>query len=528
MGRGTAAGLVRRLALAAGIAGAVLGSVAAPALAEGTLTYSWSSNVGPLDPHRYSPNQMFAQAMLYEPLVRYRDGGVIEPWLATSWTVTPDGRSYSFTLRDGVAFSDGSPFDAAAVKANIDAVLADAASHGWLELVAQIRSVEAVDPRTVRLTLKDPYYPVLLELALVRPLRFAAPSVLTPQGVKAPVGTGPWLLAETRRGEYDRFTRNPSYWGPKPAYDSILVKVIPDPNARAVALETGAIDLIHGSGQISADGFARFKAAGRFQTGVSAPLATRALAINSGRAPTDEVAVRRAINHAVNKDAIVAKLLYGLEPRADALFARNFPYTDLDLPPYAYDPAVAARLLDAAGWLRPAGGGVRAKDGGTLRLELCFVGNDAREKAIAEAIQANLKAVGIDAVLVGEEVNAIQARQKDGRFGLIFGDTWGAPYDPHSFASSMRVPSHADFQAQSGLPMKADIDADIGRVLVTTDEAARRDLYRRILTTLHEQAVYLPISYLTAISVASPTVAGVGFGPSAHEIPFEAMRPAAR
>ncbi|ALJ39340.1 hypothetical protein AEJ54_04460 [Azospirillum sp. Sp 7] len=122
----------------------------ASASPKGTLTYSWTGNVGPLDPHRYSPNQMFAQAMVYEPLVRYREGGAIEPWLATAWTVSPDGRTYDFTLREGVVFSDGSPFDAAAVKANFDAVLADRARHDWLELIAQIREVSVLDGRACR------------------------------------------------------------------------------------------------------------------------------------------------------------------------------------------------------------------------------------------------------------------------------------------------------------------------------------------------------------------------------------------
>ncbi|MBP2228376.1 nickel transport system substrate-binding protein [Azospirillum agricola] len=513
-----------------GAAAALLATAAAghavAASPKGTLTYSWTGNVGPLDPHRYAPNQMFAQAMVYEPLVRYRDGGAIEPWLATAWTVSPDGRTYDFTLREGVTFSDGTPFDAAAVKANFDAVLADRARHDWLELVAQIRSVEALDARKLRLTLKDPYYPTLLELALIRPVRFAAPSVLTPDGVTKPVGTGPWMLTGTKKGEYDVFTRNPSYWGPKPAYERIVVKVIPDPTARAVAFETGEIDLIYGgTGQISADSFTRFKARGTGQTAVSAPLATRTMAINSGRAPTNDLAVRKAINHAVDKDAIVAKLLYGLEPKADTLFAANFPYSDLGLTPYAYDPARAARLLDEAGWILPPGGKLRVRDGQPLRVELCFIGNDARERTLAEAIQANLKAVGFDAQLVGEEENAIEARQKDGRFGLIFGDTWGAPYDPHSFVGSMRVPTHADYQAQRGLPMKTEIDATISAVLVTTDETTRRALYRDILTTLHEQAVYLPLSHLTAMAV-SRGVEGVGFGASAYEIPFGAMRPA--
>jgi nickel transport system substrate-binding protein len=106
---------------------------------------------------------------------------------------------------------------------------------------------------------------------------------------------------------------------------------------------------------------------------------------------------------------------------------------------------------------------------------------------------------------------------------MIFGDTWGAPYDPHSFCSSMRVPSHADYQAQLGLPVKAELDKKIGEVLVTVDETARQNTFRDILSTLHEQAVYLPLTYITGIMVHRKELNNVRFGPTKNEIPFENM-----
>jgi len=504
--------------------------LAAPANAETTLTYAWPSNVGPLNPHLYAPNQMFAQAMVYEGLVAAAEGGRVVPWLAESWTLSPDGRVYTFTLRDGVTFSDGAVFDAAAAKLNVDAVLANRKRHEWLELAAQIERAEAVDARTLKLTLKNPYYPAIQELALIRPFRFLSPAAFpesgrTAEGIKAPAGTGPWKLVETRKGEHDLFARNERYWGAAPKIDRILVKVIPDPNTRAIAFETGEVDLILGGAdaQVSADAFARLRAQPRITTAVSKPLATRMVALNSKRGPTADLAVRQAILRAIDKDAIVKGILYGIEPRADTLFATNFPYTDAGLPRVGFDPAEASRLLEGAGWKRVGNAPIRVKDGVPLRVELCFVGNDPQQKSIAEVMQADLRKAGIDVVLVGEEANANAARQKDGSFGLIFGDTWGAPYDPHAFVSSMRVPSHADYQAQSGLTMKAEIDRWIGEALVSTDEEVRRDLYRRILTVLHDQAVYLPISYPTAILAHGPKLTGVGFGATRYEIPFAAI-----
>lgn len=508
-----------------------LACAVAPAVGQ-TLTYSWPTNVGPLNPHLYAPNQMFAQASVYEPLVRYRADGTIAPWLATAWTISDEGRTYDFILRPGVTFSDGTPFDAAAVKANFDAILANRARHDWLDLTRQIDRTEITSPLAFRLVLKAPHDPTLRELALPRPFRFVSPAAMgedgiTAAGLKAPVGTGPWRLVETRLGVSDTFAANPTYWGGKPGFARLVVKVIPDPNTRAIALQTGEIDLVYGAaGQIPSEAFLRLRAqAPAFSAAISGPLATRVLALNSGRFPTDDPAVRRAINRAVDKDTLVRTVLDGLEPRADFLFAPSVPDADLGLAPHGFDQAAADALLDAAGWARGADG-VRAKGGRALAVELDFVGTNAQQKAIAEVIQADLARIGIAVRLVGEEESAILARQKDGRFGLIFGETWGPPYDPASFLSAMRAPSHADYQAQKGLPDKPGIDAAITAALAATDPAERKRLIAKVLTALHDAAVYLPISHAVAIEVHRSTVAGVAFGATLNEIPFAAMRPA--
>lgn len=512
---------------------------ASPPKGDDVLVYSWNSNVGPLNPHLYSPSQMFAQALVYEPLVRYQADGSVKPCLATSWTVSEDGREYTFELRKGVTFSDGTPFDAKAVKMNLDAVIMNNARHGWLELVNQLHAVNAaggqavtvLGPHTVKLTLKDSYYPMLSELALVRPVRFLSPSAFpeggdTSKGFKAPIGTGPWKVQKMVKGEYDVFVRNDSYWGQKPAMKHLVVKVIPDSSARAIAFDSGEIDLIlgtggHGGGQLGLDVFQRYQNMGGVETKVSEPLATRAMALNTKKFPTSDVNVRKAVLHAVDKAALVKHIFLDVEIQAETLFAPGQPYCNIGLKPYGYDKAQAAALLDKAGWKLEKGQLFRAKDGKELAIDLCFVGNDALQKSVAEVIQGDLRKIGVKVNLLGEESDSFNMRQKNGEFGLIFSDTWGAPYDPHSFCSSMRVPSHADYQAQLGLTMKGDIDKAIGDVLVTTDEAKRQDMYRFILGTLHEQAVYLPLTYMTGIMVHRPELKGVAFGATKHEATFD-------
>ncbi|MHC1712488.1 MAG: nickel ABC transporter substrate-binding protein [Solidesulfovibrio sp.] len=501
--------------------------------AGGQLVFSWQANAGPLNPHLYSPNQMYAQNMVYEPLVRYAEDGSLVPWLAEKWDISPDGKTYTFTLRQDVAFSDGTPFDAQAVKKNFEAVLQNIKRHKWLELINQLDVLEAPNARTFVMKLKGPYYPALAELALIRPLRFLAPSAFpengnTVEGLKKPVGTGPWILAESKLGEYDLFVRNERYWGKKPTLETILVKVITDPNSRLTAYETGEIDLIYGAGghatgQIGMDAFKGLADDKRNTTAVSGPLGTRALCLNSGRGPTSELAVRQAVAHAVDKNALVTGVFLDVEKRADTLFAPGIPYCDLGLAPFAFDRTTAAALLDGAGWKLPKDGKVREKDGKPLEIEICFVGNDALQKFIAELLQGELAKVGIALRLTGEESDAFGKRQQSGDFGIIFNDTWGPPYEPHAMVSSMRSPAHADYQAQVGLPMKAAIDAKIGQVFATTDEKTRQALYRDILTTLHEQAVYLPLTYMTNIMAHRDNVTEKGFGPLKDDIPFQEM-----
>ncbi|WP_416671326.1 nickel ABC transporter substrate-binding protein [Egbenema bharatensis] len=487
-----------------------------------SITFSWSNDVGPLNPHLYSPSQMFAQDMVFEPLVSYGRGGEILPALAESWEVSPDGRVITFQLRQGVQFSDGEPFNAEAAKLNFDQILANEGRHDWLELIQQIDRVEAEGDYTLRMHLNNPYYPALQELTLIRPVRFLSPAAFpdsgtTADGIKAPIGTGPWVLTEYRRDEIAAFQRNENYWGELPDVEQMTVRIIPDGETRVVAFESGELDLIYGDGLISLDAFQQLQES--YQAEVSHPLRTRAIAIHSGRGPTQELAVRQAIQHSFNKDAVIEAIFYNTERRADTYFSDEVPYADIGLEPYEYDVEQANALLEEAGWTLPAGGNVREKDGQPLVLELSFDALNNVDKAIAEALQADLRRVGIDLRLLGEEEQSWLDRQTNGEFHLIFNDTWGPPYEPHAMVSSMRKPSHADFEAQSGLPMKAEIDQNISDVLVSTDETTRQQLYQEILTTLHEQAVYLPISYSTKLAVLHDGIGGFEFMPQGNQVP---------
>ncbi|ATO47703.1 nickel ABC transporter substrate-binding protein [Brevibacillus laterosporus] len=493
------------------------------------LTFSWSGDIGDLNPHTYFPNQWFSQAMVYESLVYYGEGGELKPWLAQSWDVSKDGKEYVFHLRKDVTFSDGSLFNATIVKKNFDTVLANAPQHEWMELINQIKSTEVVDEFTFKLNLKKPYYPTLQELTYIRPLRFVGEAAFPDSqntfkdGLKAPIGTGPWVLSEYTKNEKAVFTRNEKYWGAKPKVDKVIVKVIPDGESRVLAFEKKEIDLIFGNGVISQDSFRFLKDSGKYETKLSEPTATRALLFNTNREALKDRKLRLAIQHAFNKQAVIDHIFYGTERKADTLFAPTIPYTKIDVKPYEHDEEKAKQLLDEAGWKQVNGKPFREKDGETLQLELMFISSDNIQKAIAEYVQGEFSKLGIDIKLTSKEEENFWATASEGSFDLLFTASWGVPFDPHSYLSAITTPSEGgspDYKALLGLPDKKELDGKIKGVLVSTDEAHRMKLYKDILTTLHEQAAYLPISYQSNIAVYHKNMSGVNFLPQEYEVPF--------
>ncbi|MBB6674679.1 nickel ABC transporter substrate-binding protein [Cohnella nanjingensis] len=496
--------------------------------AEKVLTISWPKDIGPLNPHQYAPNEFFAQGMYYEPLIDYGDGGQLVPKLAESWDISEDGKTYTFHLRQNVKFSDGSAFDANVVQKNFDTILANRDMHSWLGVIGQIDKTEVVDAHTFSITLKNQYYPTLQEFAVVRPLRFLGAAGFPDDGntanaIKNPISTGPWVLSEYKKDELAVFTRNDNYWGAKPKIDKLVVKVIPDPEARVLALEKGDIDLIYGEGVISLDSFVNLRDSGKFETSISDALASRALIVNTAKGPFADLDVRLALQHAVNKQALVDGVTNGVEKKADSIIASNFPYANVGLKPYDYDMEAAKTLLDQAGWKLPAGKTIREKDGKPLEIELVYMGDDEVEKPMSTAIQSDLKQIGVQVKLTGLERQLRNKRMEAADFDLLFWGTYGAPYDPHSFVSTNYEPGYGIYESQQGLPMAKELHQQMKDVLLTTDETERQKLYTSILTTLHDQAVYLPISYLTSIAVYPKYVTGLKFPAHRDETPFDTL-----
>ena len=489
-----------------------------------TLVYVNFRDIRDLNPHLYA-GEMYAQNLLYESLVKITEKG-IEPWLAEKWDVSEDGRVYTFHLRKDVLFTDGEKFDAAAAKANFDAVLDNIQRHGWLEMVRLMESVEAVDDYTLKIGLKEPYFPMLVELGVTRPMRFISPKCMkdgaTKDGVTGLIGTGAYILAENTVDQKAVFVRNERYWGEKPAIKRIVVRVIPDNQTRVLALEKGEIDLIYGKNMVDAESMERFAAMNGFKAALSEPVSTRMLLLNTTRGALRDVNVRKALQHAVDKSTISEGIFHGIESPADFLLATTVPYCDVGLKPYAYSMESAADLFKKAGWAR-SGKSFLRKDGASLELTLLYNANSVPERTIAEYLQSEWAELGVDLKILGEEEQSYRDRQKAGDFDIVFNISWGTPYDPQSFLGGMRTVVYGDYMAQQGLKEKAKLDESIVKALVSTDLEERRALFSYILNLLHDEAVYIPLTYERNRAVFSERVRNVTFNPSQFEVPFEKM-----
>lgn len=477
-----------------------------------------------LNPHLYA-GEMYAQSILYDTLVSITADGY-EGCLAESWDISEDGRTYTFHIRPNVLFSDGEKCDANAILANFNAILENRERHTWLEMMNLLVGVSAPDENTFVIEMSEPYYPMLTELGCIRPFAMISPSCMingsTKDGVNGHIGTGPYVLTDFVTDEYAVFERNENYWGKAPAIRKITVKVIPDNQTRIMALESGEIDLIFGKNMIDADAISQYLDSDKFTVGLSDPTSTRHIVMNTTHEILGDPAVRKALQHATDRQTISDGIFYGLEQPADTLYATTVPYCNVGLKPYEYSTETAAQILDEAGWVLGSDK-MRAKDGRQLALDLLYNSDSVTEKTIAEYLQSEYLKLGISMTIHGEEEQSYRDNMKAGNFDMVFNICWGMPYDPQSSLAAMRAPVYGDYAAQQGLEDKAEIDEAITKILTSTDEAERQELYKSVLTNLHEDAMYLPLTYECNKALYTSALHGVHFGTDQYDVPFADM-----
>ncbi|GKU78918.1 nickel ABC transporter substrate-binding protein [Paenibacillus sp. L3-i20] len=495
---------------------------------EKAITVSWMRDLGTSNPHAYYPSQLFSQSMLFEPLVTYGEGGEIKPFLAESWEISEDGKQYTFKLRKDVKYSDGSTFNAASVKKNFDAILLNKKTHSWIGIAKVLEQTDVIDEYSVKITLSQPYYPTLQDLSTVRPYRFLADAGFPDDGdtlksIKAPIGTGPWILKEYKQDEFAVFVKNPNYWGEKPKLDKVTVKIIPDAETRVLAFEKGDLDMIFGEGAINLDAFTGLRDSGKYTTDLSKPVGTRNLVLNTMNDKLADNRVRQALHLGFNKQALVDGITSGVESKADQVLSKDYPYVKTNFEAHNYNVDKANAYLEEAGWKLPTGKTVREKDGQMLELNLMYDTTDRIQKVMGEALQAEWAAIGVKLNFVGLELKEQYKRFSQGEFDLNFWFNSGVPYDPHTLVNAIGEPGFGISEAHTNISMKAQLDKQIKSVLSVTDEKERQQLYDTILQTVQEQSVIIPLSYIKQTVVYHKHLKDVQFPTSRWDHPFNSI-----
>ncbi|HEY2633374.1 MAG TPA: ABC transporter substrate-binding protein [Steroidobacteraceae bacterium] len=285
---------------------------------------------------------------VFEGLVQFAADGSVVPRLAATWDISDGGLSYTFHLRHGVHFHDGSVFDAAIVKFSLDRAREPGSVNPQKSRLAKIRAVDIVDPNTVRIVLDQRSGGLLQSLAwgafvMVSPRSAAANAV-------QPTGTGPFRFSEWRRGDSVTLVRNPEYWGTPGRLGEVTFKFIADPTAAYAALMAGDVDAF--ANYPAPESFPQFAADPRFAVFAGTTEMETVLALNERVPPLGNLSVRRAISYALDRRAIIDGAMYGYGTPIGSHFPpRNPAYLDLT-GVYPHDVAKARALLAAAGYPR--------------------------------------------------------------------------------------------------------------------------------------------------------------------------------
>jgi peptide/nickel transport system substrate-binding protein len=421
-------------------------------------------------------------ANIFEGLTRYNPDGTIAPALAESWEISDDGTVYTFKLRQGVKFHDGTDFTADDVKFSLDRARAADSTNAQKALFAGIADVTVVDPTTVKVTLAAPNGGFLTNLAWGDAVIVAEESAGTL--ATAPVGTGPFKFARWVQGDRVEIERNPDYWGTAPALDRATFKFIADPTAAFAAMMAGDVDAFPVFP--APENLGQFEADQRFKVIVGSTEGETILAMNNTDPALADIRVRQAIAHAINRQEIIDGAMFGYGTPIGTHFAPHNPdYVDLT-GLSAYDPEKAKALLAEAGY----------GDGLTLSLKLP---PPTYARRGGEIIAAQLRAVGIETQI--ENLEWAQWLET-----VFKGKDFDLTIVSHTEPMDINIYARPDYYFQYDNPAFQEVMAELD---VATDPAARTELLQRAQTIIAEDYVNAYLFQLAKTGVANAKVEGL-------------------
>ena len=487
------------------------------ARADTTLVVSMAADPTGLDPEAVLNNTSgFVMATIYDSLVRYKPGTVeVEPGLAQSWDISADGLTYSFHLRKGIKFQDGSPVNADAIVQNIDRQYNKSSpiyiyNTGPVEsyrdfTYGAMESYRAVNDDTVEIKLKAPSAALLASLAMVWN-GVVSPTAAAKYGKdfrNHPVGSGPFIFKEWRQRDAVALDANPTYWKGKPKVDHLVFKEYPDAQAGLLALKRGEVQIM---GDVATSIVPALKSDASLVVLTQPGLVVNGMAMPNEVAPFNDKRVRQALNYAVDKDAINKALYSGLAATMTSPLPEAQWGFDKTMTGYKYDPAKAKQLLEAAG-VKPG-----------LKVELLAYstprGYNPAGPDLAVALQGYFKKVGIDADIRKLDMGAFLATARSGKYqGMFLAGFSGDNGDPDNFLDSL-------FDARE-IPVgdtshykNEQVEKLLAEARTTPDMAKRVALYKTIQRQIMDDAPWVFVNSVLQVRATRKDVKGFRLNPT--------------
>lgn len=502
-------------------------------VAGGTAVYAIDTPLNSFDPNVAAAAQdARVMRQMYDSLVALDDQRVPTPWLATTWDVSGDGLTYTFTVRDDVVFHDGTPFNAQAVCFNLDRIKnPSSASIYAIGLIGPYASCAAPNATTAIVTLSAPYAPLINNLSspflgMVSPT--AAQSMSLADFAIHPVGSGPFVFESYTPNDRLVLKKNATYaWAPAnathqgPAYlDSLTFQIIPDATVRLGSLRSGEVQGIGNVPETDAASvtqdpgltfYAQAQSGSPFQ-----------LNFNTARAPFDDQAVRAAIREGMNIDAAVKALYFGVYQRAwGPLSPTTGSYDSSVEGSFDFDAAAAGAALDKAGW-KLGSDGIRAKDGVPLTISyLESTPNREKRQDIAEFLKANLADIGVQVNIRLAQVAELQAALQAGDYDIAGLSL--VSVDPNVLYS-LYSPQFIGSPGRNGFNFTRVNDPGLaGKILQAQqelDQTKRDALYSQIQKSVIDQALSVAI-YVPTYTVATNGLDGLRFDAEGYPVFFD-------
>ncbi|MFG2589386.1 ABC transporter substrate-binding protein [Streptomyces sp. NPDC048438] len=482
----------------------------------GHLTFALASDPICVDPQQAGNNDaIYPARQLVDSLTDQDPGtGKIVPWLAKSWKVSGDAREFTFNLREGVTFSDGTPVNAGSVKSNFDGIIGlGAEAVLGSSYLAGYKGTTVVDEYTAKVTFSTPNAQFLQASSTFTLGLLAESTVKLPAAERCTdnlVGSGPFTLTdytqnrsveEKRRAGYDWGS---SLWSRKgPAYlERLSFKVIPESGVRTGSLRSGQIDAIGGVAPQDEEGL---KGAGFALRSRANPGLPFALSANVARPITKDIKVRQAIQKALDRQEIVDTVLSAsYKPATSSLASTTGDYTDLG-DRLGHDAAGAEELLEGAGW-RTGSDGIRTKNGRKLALKVVWASNFGPNQTALELIQQQLKKVGIQVSLQSSTIGDYVALRQKGDYDLSWGNSTRVDPDILRTGFSGKL-------LNFGHLSDGELDTLLEKQASASDPDRRAAYVAQAQKIVVDKAYQIPVFELTTV---------LGLSEKVHDLDFEA------